>query len=849
MGKIMLIKKKIYNNTTINIVIFMGFMFFAIFANRSLILGENLMKWDIWQAEYPYQVLVSDALAQGQMILWNPLFQYGTPNYAIIGTPIWYPFTLLLALFGYTPSVLAFSYASHVALGGFGMYLLTRQELCHNDKASGNILITSVIAGLIYCSSGLFLSNAEHIMIIISAAWIPYVFFFMRKYAEQKQLVFAMLSGCTAGMIILGGYPELFYNTFLFLSLYTLFWTWDGNKAGLKTLGLAIKNVFVVGVFAILSGAITIIPFLNTANLLTRTSSTGQVPRGETLSALMTALFPNMVSIIPFNDVSMVNFYISILAILLIPIAVRLKNKYVFFYFGMAFFALSLCMCFNTFTHSVLYRFLPMYRTFRFPLLNRCFIAIFVILCVSRVLNEILCQKHISSAIKYAKYLFLFTLVCAFVSGLWGYTQAPENQSPSILFSNSAYVTTALLGAYILMFYALGEKDLKITTKRALLTGVILFELLTFHHIELSNTIALFSENEFIYKGNSKVYVDNEFRKNKERNRTTNFAGNLRSTNALDSQTIVFQKLFDEDGYVSVKLQQTQNFKKTFLRSIMEQCPEVYFTNDVVTSSEADYSVWAGNGTALPWQIYVEQEEKLPVTQSICFDETVLTSVPITWREENDQIHIQGTLQSGDIRTGRLRVFFNTVGEDPMTDLTVTYVDTAGKQNIYAGSYSMQQRDGQSFIDLYFPSVDTAYSDVYIENLSLTPEEISLVTTDRLHQDSYTNVTYFGFNDIAMTVDAPSDGFVAILQAKFRGWTAYLDGQKTEISLIDQCFMGIKVTEGTHHIVLKFRPYDFYLGLTITVSFFVLLIAVLIYNARRYKAGSKPIEADGRRQR
>ena len=75
------------------------------------------MKWDIWDAEYPSQVLMSEALASHTLPLWNPLMRYGTPNYAVLGTPVWYVITLILAWIGYTPVTVAVSYALHIAIG------------------------------------------------------------------------------------------------------------------------------------------------------------------------------------------------------------------------------------------------------------------------------------------------------------------------------------------------------------------------------------------------------------------------------------------------------------------------------------------------------------------------------------------------------------------------------------------------------------------------------------------------------------------------------------------------------------------------------------------------------------
>lgn len=93
-------------------------------------------------------------------------------------------------------------------------------------------------------------------------------------------------------------------------------------------------------------------------------------------------------------------------------------------------------------------------------------------------------------------------------------------------------------------------------------------------------------------------------------------------------------------------------------------------------------------------------------------------------------------------------------------------------------------------------------------------------------EDSYVDVSWFGFNDIEMKVEAPTEGYVTILQAMHDGWVAYVDGEETEISIVNQCFMGIHVMPGEHDIVMKFRPKEFFVGMSITVIYIITMIVV-----------------------
>ena len=89
--------------------------------------------------------------------------------------------------------------------------------------------------------------------------------------------------------------------------------------------------------------------------------------------------------------------------------------------------------------------------------------------------------------------------------------------------------------------------------------------------------------------------------------RSVNFAGHTRSTSGLNSQQVVFNQTFDEEGYCSFLLKATNDFKQTYLRNIIEQNPEVYFSNHVITPDNISYDEWVSRGGNASEQIYTDQ--------------------------------------------------------------------------------------------------------------------------------------------------------------------------------------------------------------------------------------------------
>ena len=489
-------------------------------------------------------------------------------------------------------------------------------------------------------------------------------------------------------------------------------------------------------------------------------------------------------------------------------------------------------MCFGSdfFLHEILYRFLPVYVNFRFPSINRCIVAMFTLLNIASVLNEIMCQKMPMFIYKFSKSVFCISLTMAVTFGLIG-NMANESfgldKERMLKCSDSAWITVIVVGGYLVLFSMLFAQNLKGRVVEVGFIVVVVMDVVTFHHAEYPATIASYNHIGYSFNSDIRNLVQNEFEKNRNRNKTVEFANSIRANSKGDNSSIVYNKYFDEDGYISVQLQNTQEYKKTYLRSIMEQNPEIYFTNDVVTQGDVEYDIWANSGTTPPEQIYVN-EDPIVVENKIRFKQKALSKEEVSVVLNGETAYIEGTFSTGNNGTSRLQLWYDSE-ITKMKELTVTFYDNNGNCQQYSGEYETKLSEEGCFVDLYFPNVDAIYTRVdIVSSDSIPPTSIALVDVERMHEDDYVDINSFTFNDISLTVNAPTDGYVAILQAKYKGWKAYVDGADTAISTVNNCFMGVKVPAGTHEIVLRFRPYDFYIGMIISVLFFCVLVFMLI---------------------
>lgn len=90
---------------------------------------------------------------------------------------------------------------------------------------------------------------------------------------------------------------------------------------------------------------------------------------------------------------------------------------------------------------------------------------------------------------------------------------------------------------------------------------------------------------------------------------------------------------------------------------------------------------------------------------------------------------------------------------------------------------------------------------------------------------------------VSGTVTVTEDGILYTSIPYYRGFTAYVDGQKTDIvQLADGALIGLKLTKGEHTIEFKYVPYGFKLGLSISIVGWLIVAGYIIVTKKRKKA-------------
>lgn len=379
------------------------------------------LHWDMLDVHLPWLSFMSDVLQSGELHYWNPYQSLGYPFHAdMLST--WYPPALITARFiGFDLIILQWYFLLHVFVAGCGMYKLA--QFFNSNKR------IAFLAAVSYMLCGVAVSNAQHLFIITSLAWIPLVcLYYLRLFATLSLTDMLKLSVVTCFMIT-GGYPFLTVVTLYFiliLLIINLVARMKENKKSIpKILFLLLLSALLTTVMCapMVVGFVQVMPELGRGTALSIETA---VSNPYTLNAFW-------FSLVPFSlgnnweyfgaDMSMVNIYSGILFFVFMVYGLWKKAsamEYIFFAFGIVCLLGSLAQELPFMKWMVAY--VPLFSYFRFPALLRLFFIIGVIIFGARSLHTFL--DHFERDKNLLKYVILSFVALITLLIFYGLSQA-----------------------------------------------------------------------------------------------------------------------------------------------------------------------------------------------------------------------------------------------------------------------------------------------------------------------------------------------------------------------------------------------------------------------------------------
>ncbi|MBN1184124.1 MAG: hypothetical protein JXB49_17660 [Bacteroidales bacterium] len=456
------------------------------------------LQYDMIDVVLPWRYFAGECFQNGIFPYWNPYQQCGYPIFADMQYPFWYPEVYIIGfLFGYSNITLHFLYLLYTILGGLGMYKLAKEF-----KIDYHF---SLLAGLVFMFSSIFIGHAQSLVSILGATWLPWVIAYYLRMIKNEFSWGNIFKFCLVTFLMLtGGYQAVSFMLFYLLLIYFMFrFVQIIFERKLKTFKEFIYSHLL---------SIIIILFLLAGSILSVTYAISSVSRLEGLSlegsqkfilhpkSLLSFLNPFAALKLEttYTDISITNCFVGVITILF-GIAALLKKLPKEIYILLVFSFVFLLASFGAYTpvQGFFYKHLPLMDLFRFPAFYRYFFIISIIISALYYLNKryslqgIRSDKLLSGLIVLAMVYYAINMAVAF---------------PDVYFRQNTFINSDI--GFIEKFRnsTLGEALFFQSLVQFVLYLVFLF-LLWLKRFQLRNLIFLFLLLELVFAAQLNIPV------------------------------------------------------------------------------------------------------------------------------------------------------------------------------------------------------------------------------------------------------------------------------------------------------------------------------------------------------
>jgi hypothetical protein len=328
---------------TIAVLILLPIIYFALvlFAGYSLVSGDGVMQI------LGDRFLIGKMIAAGQMPLWNPYILAGTPLLASLHPGVLYPPNWIFAIFSLLTAInLVVITTSHLAL--IGTYLYGRRI--------GLTRLGGIIAGIVFTFGGFMMAHIGDSPLISSAAWLPWILLAIESLYLKVSWRWISLGAIFLTLQFFAGDPQISLYTILVGGGYVLFsWAVRGGEESSPRFLISAVAMFVCGT---LLSMIQLLPAFelfsqaDRANISYESFSSSSFPPGRMLSFIIpyfpgsqTAGSPQTINQLGPPSIELCG-YLGLLTLWLALLAlfVRRGNKLARFWTGTALLSLLLAL-------------------------------------------------------------------------------------------------------------------------------------------------------------------------------------------------------------------------------------------------------------------------------------------------------------------------------------------------------------------------------------------------------------------------------------------------------------------------------------------------------------------------
>jgi hypothetical protein len=732
---------------------------------------KDLLGFDTVRQMYPWRTLTTQLIKTGQWPLWNPYNFSGSPLLANFQTAIFYPPNLLYLVLPQEHAwnlILIFQ----VFFACFSFYLFAREI-----KLS---LCASIITSISYAFSGLMAVWLPWNIYGHIFALLPLNLFLVEKNIKSKKWYWPIFLCFTLSFTLFAGHPQMFFLSFLLVSLYCLFgiFFFKKNKKNYKRV---ILKFIVICILAAILTSPQWLPTLEYYSLASREKFTSEFIYSERLlsyKTLLTFFAPDL-----FGNPATENFwgegnyventaYVGVVAIFFALFALfHRKNKFITFFITISLIGLLFS--------------LPSPITF---LIDKFKIPFFSASISTRFLFWV---------------SFSVCILAGFGIDFYIKENRPQNIKKTVLTFALIYLSLFLFLA-LLIFKAnpLTASHFKTSLRNLILPSVVFFSVSTISFVGLlfkkhKQKILLFCVIPLVldlfYLGNKlSLFCPKDF---------------------VFPQTEVFKFLQNQKDYSRYAPSPASNIDSNFA---------TYYK---IFSAEGYDTLYPRRYGELVWAAKTEE-----------YVDDISRTVVLLPQEESENKKKLLTLLSAkyilfknDLMKGEWTPDYNLF---PQSDYRLLWQQ--GKWQVYeflkalphsflVGEYELLTKKEDIIRRFYSQDFNPEKKIILEESL---PKKIKIETDTEASVKTITYSPLF----IELESNSKTNSLLFLSDVFYPGWKASVDNIPTKIYLANYTFRAIIVPQGFHKIKFTFHPDNFYLALKLSV---VTLIIMLIYSLKK----------------
>jgi hypothetical protein len=173
------------------------------------------VQFDGVDVHYSAQRYLSDELHAGRLPFWTPYVFSGFPFLADVQVGAWYPLNWPFYVAGITPRSIGGELLVSSLVACSGAYVLARRFFVRGETGA-------ILAAMLYGLSGWFAAHSQHVGMVASAAWLPWLLLCLLRYAETPSGRRLVELGLVGAAIALPGSFQIALYTFSFVGIWAV---------------------------------------------------------------------------------------------------------------------------------------------------------------------------------------------------------------------------------------------------------------------------------------------------------------------------------------------------------------------------------------------------------------------------------------------------------------------------------------------------------------------------------------------------------------------------------------------------------------------------------------------------